>query len=305
MRSAYVAETTAGTIPALPGFTTLHQPARMTAAVEPISGRSLVASGARMGHGIQGISVSGSLESPLIYGVYDTLLATLLQGSWATNVLKDGKAVSTVAIENTLPAGVGGTSTMLRFRGVEATGGTLSLQSKSAAQLSLTLAGMGSDDATTTAITGATYTDPTEADPLSSGTDVGTIAFSGYTLDCMQALEIALTYESREPQNQIGSDDLCGHTRGDLLPELTANILIEGNFLAIYNAIRSRTHAAFSVTVPLGSVSGEKYTMVFPSCHFGMGEIDTSGAQALQKVTILPQYDTTEDAVVKITRAVA
>ncbi|MCD1619131.1 hypothetical protein K7H20_13760 [Salipiger manganoxidans] len=304
LRSAHILEATPGTIPATPAFTTLHAPARMVATPQTIEGRSLVAKGGRLGRGINGIDVTGTLEDSLKYGVYDNFLATLLQGAWATDVLKDGKAQTTVAVENTLPAGVGGTSTMMRFRGVEAMSGTLNLTARQAATLNLTLAGRGSDDASTTAITGATYTDPTVVDPLSSGADVGTIVFEDITLDCMQSLEINFAFEGRELQPKISSNDLCGITRGDFLPVLTANIYLEANFLAIYNAARAR-HDPFSVTIPLGSVTGEKYTIEFPRCHFASTSIDTTGAAVMQNVTIHPEYSTSDSATVIITRAVA
>lgn len=304
LRSAHILEATPGTIPATPAFVNLHAPARMTATPQTIEGRSLIARGGRLGRGVNGIDVTGSIEDSLKYGVYDNFLATLLQGAWSTDVLRDGKAQTTVSIENTLPAGVGGTATMMRFRGVEALSGTLNLTARQAATLNLTLAGRGSDDATTTAIVGATYADPTISDPLSSGADVGTIVFNGYTLDCMQSLAIAFNFENRDLQPKISSDDLCGITRGDFLPVLTANIYIESNFLAIYNAARER-HAAFSVTVPLGSVTEEKYTIVFPRCYFGTTSIDMGGAAAMQNVTIHPEYDSVSGATVTITRSVA
>lgn len=304
IRSAYVAEATPGTTPATPSFKTMHALARMQAPATPEFSRSQTSGGARQGMGVIGIDVTGSLEDSLKYGVYDDLLATLLQGSWSTNVLKDGKALSTVTVENGIPAGVGGAMTMLRYRGVEATGGTLTLQSRAAVNLALTLAGMGSDNATTTAITGATYTDPTEADPLASGVDVGAIVFAGFTLDCMERAEIAFTFENRDPQPKIGTNDLCGHTRGDFLPVITARIYVEANFAAIYDATRSR-HAPFAVTFPIGSITGEKYTLEFPKCYFGPSEIDVTGASAMQSVQIMPAYDAGEGCVAKITRAVA
>lgn len=306
IRSAYVAESTAGTIPATPGFTTLNAIARMTATPAVIEHRSQVSGGARLGHGIQEIDVAGEIAAtPVVYGVYDDMLATLLQSAWSSDTMTDGKAETTVAIENAMPAGVGGTNTMMRFRGVEATGGTMSLASRSPVTLALTLAGRGSDDATTTAITDSTYTDPTELDPLSSGVDVGTIAFDGYTLDCMESLEIAFNFEGREKQAKIGTDDLCGITRGDFLPVLTASIYVEANFLALYNAARSRTSAAFEVTVPIGSVTGEKYELIFPSCHFASADLDMSAVNTMQTVIINPHYSADDGYVVQVKRAVA
>jgi hypothetical protein len=305
LRSAYVAETTAGTIPATPGFTTLADAALITATPEIIEQRTLPALGARSGQAVGGITVSGTMGGKLVYGNLDPILETLLQGAWATNVLKDGKTVKTVAIENTIPAGVGGTSTMMRYRGVQAVGGSLVLASREEIGYSLDLRGMGSDAATTTAIAGASYSDPTNVTPLASGVDVGTVVFNGYTLDCMARAEIQFAFEGREDQPKLASNDLCGIARGAFLPVITARIYVESNFLAIYNAARAN-HTAFSVTFPLGSVSGSKYTLEFPQCAFASGNLDFSGANAIQEVVINPQYDaTTEDCVVKITRAVA
>lgn len=304
IRSAYVAETVPGTIPATPPFKTMHAPIVMSAIPDIIQGRSLLANGGRLGRGIQGIDVKGSYEDSLKYGVNDDLLATLFQSSWATNVLKDGKASNTVAVENAMTAGVGGTLTYLRYRGVEALSGKLALKAKTAAQISLELFGIGSDDATTTIVTGATYTDPTDIDPISSGADVGTITMAGYTLDCMEALDIDFAFEGRDPQPRIASDDFCGVTRGAFLPVLTANMYIETNFLAIYNAAREN-HTAFAVTIPIGSVTLKKYSIVFPKCRFGSTEVDFSGTSAMQKIMILPEYDSVTSCTGQITRAVA
>jgi hypothetical protein len=306
VRSAYVAETVPGTTPASPAFTTLHQALRMAASPAPIEASSLIGGGARMGVGISGIPVTGELpQSELVYGVYDTLIETLLQGAWTANVLKDGKLAKTVTVENTLPAGVGGTATMLRFRGVEMLSGRIMLQSGAAAMISGSFGGMGSDPATTSALATSTYTNPTFFDPLSSGVDVGTITMAGYTLDCIQSLDMDLTFANRDPQAKISSDDLCGYTRGDFRPTLTATIYTEANFLAMYNAARLRTTAQFAVTVPIGSVTNKKYTVLFPKCRFGAHTIDMSGATVLQRVPILPLYDTVTGCVMQVTRNVA
>lgn len=304
LRSAWIAEATAGTIPSTPAFTTSDVAISMTATPSIIESKTMHAGGARSGVAVGGIAVAGSMSGSMIYGNYDTFLETLLQGAWSTNVLKDGKSVKTVSVENTLPAGAGGTNTMMRFRGVQATSGNITLASNADVQFSFDLVGMGSDDATTTAITGATYTDPTNTTPLASGIDVGTIVYDGYTLDCFETSTIDLSYENRDAQNKIGSLDLCGVTRGAFVPMITARAYVDANFLAIYNASRAN-HSTFSVTYPLGSVSGSKYTLVFPRCSFTGGNIDVGGASAMQDIQIMPQYDTTEDCVLKITRAVS
>lgn len=304
VRSAHIMETTPGTTPSTPGFTTLHAVAQMKAAAMPIDSASQISRGARFGQNVSGIDVTGSIAGPLVYGVTDNLFATLLQGTWATNVLKDGKAETTVTIENMFPAGVGGTNTFLRYRGVQAVGGTLSLAARQPVTYSFDLAGYQSDATATSIISGATYTDPTDVDPLSSGIDVGSITAAGYTVDCIESCEISFDFANRNLQPRISSDFLCGITRGDFRPVITAKIWVETNFAAMYNAARAR-HTAFAVNIPLGSVTGKKYTLAFPSCRFGETEVDFSGPDGFHTVQILPGYDTSSSAVLTMTRAVA
>lgn len=304
LRSAYVAETTAATIPATPGFTTSDVPILINATPQIAESKTQHAFGARSDQAVRGREVAGTMAGPLIYGNYDAWLETLFQSTWSSDVLKDGKSVKTLAVENSIAAGEGGTTTMMRYRGMQATGGTITAASMEDVGFNFDLRGMGSDDTATTAITGATYTDPTNTTPLTSGLDVGTITVAGYTVDCVMRAEMRFTYENRDDQPKLGSYDLCGITRGALVPVVNLRIYVEANFAAIFDAARSN-HSAFAVTIPLGSVSGSKYTVEFPSCKFAAGTMDFGGKDAMHDVVINPLYDTTEDCVVKITRAVA
>lgn len=303
VRSAHILETTPGTTPATPAFNTLHAVAQMKAAAMPLDSASQISRGARFGQNVAGIDVTGTIAGPLVYGVTDNLFATLLQGTWQTNVLRDGKAETTVTVENMFPAGVGGTNTFLRYRGVQAIGGTLNLAARQPITYSFDLAGYQSDNTATAILSGATYVDPTDIDPLSSGVDVGTISMGSYTLDCIESCEISFDFANRNLQPRIASDFLCGITRGDFRPVITAKIWVEANFAAIYNAARSR-HTSFSLSIPLGTVTLKKYTLVFPACRFGETEIDFSGADAFHTVQILPGFDTSSGAVLTMTRAV-
>ncbi|NBT33814.1 MAG: hypothetical protein EBT13_18435, partial [Rhodobacteraceae bacterium] len=70
-----------------------------------IENKTLIAGGARSGQGVGAIEVSGTMSGQMVYGNNDALLETLLQGAWSTNVLKDGKTIQSVTVENTIPAG--------------------------------------------------------------------------------------------------------------------------------------------------------------------------------------------------------
>ena len=200
LRSAYVAEVTAGTTPSSPSFSTTDVPILMNATPAIYESKTLIAGGARGGVGVSGLDVSGTLSGTFIYGNYDIWLETLLQAAWASNVIKDAKAIKTVTVENAIPAGVGGTLTMMRYRGVQATGGSITLSSDADVQFSLDVQGIGSDVGTTSAIGSSSYTNPTNKIPLTSGIDVGTIAYNGYTLNCMESSTINFAYECMSKQ---------------------------------------------------------------------------------------------------------
>ncbi len=303
--SSYVAETTAGTTPATPSFTTLSDPVLLTATPELVEQNTLQAGGARSDVAVAKMLVSGTMSGNLVYGNMDAILASLLQGAWASNVLKDGKTTSTMTFENAIPKGAGASGKVYyRYRGVQATGGSITLSSGANVEYSLDLSGIGSDDGVATAITGATYSDPSNQTPLVSGLDVGTIAISGFTLDCIQSAKIDFAFDGRDPQERLGSYDLCGITPGAFRPVISIRFYIEANAKNIYNAARA-AQTPFSVTFPIGSVSGSKYTIEFPTCVFSKADTDLSANEVMLDAEIMPLYDdTTENAVVKITRAI-
>jgi len=304
IRTASVAETTHGTTPATPGFVTTADPILMTAKTEPYIAQSLAFKGTASAIGVNSIPVAGTMSGPFVYGNFDDWLASLMQGAWASDVLVNGLTRSTRTVENTIPAGDGGTSTYLRYRGVEATGGKITLESNKQAEYSFDLTGMGSDASTTTAITGATYADPSNVIPMESGLDVGTITMAGYSPGGIQSAEIDFAFDLRDPMEVIGSYDTDGTALGAFLPKITISALIDASFAAIYDAART-THSTFAVTFPLGSVSGNKYTIAFANCSFGAADVDLSGNNPIQQIEIIPQNDGSSSTVVTITRAVA
>ena len=123
LRSAFVAETTANTIPTSPAFKTLHSPALFTGEVERFHQNSLVAGGARIGDTLITKPAVGKITGPLVYSIYDPLMETLFQSAWSADALTDGKARTTNSFENSIAAGIGGTRTYMRYTGVEAVGG--------------------------------------------------------------------------------------------------------------------------------------------------------------------------------------
>jgi len=306
LRSAYIAEATVATIPATPGFTTAADGFMLNAGAVPSVQRSLAALGAREAVTPQTLPVTGRKQGKFVYGREDAILETLLQGAWAANVLKDAKTIKTIAVENTIPAGAGGTNTMMRYRGVQAVGGSLIMEAGQDITYNWDLRGIGSDDASTSAISGATYSDPTVDYPMVAGFDVSLLSVAGGTLDAVQRCEIMFNYEDRSDQPAVGNSfDLSGITPGAFLPQIKLRVYVDANFLAIYNAARAEDES-FACDINLGRTAASKYTIDFPECYFGPTNLDFNTAEGFHDITVLPVYDgTTENCVCKITRAVS
>lgn len=305
-QEAYVNEVTVGTTPATPSFIKTSFDVLSLSADPRISeSRPASAQGQRGGIGRNGNAVTGNANGKLIYGEYDDFFASLFQADWSSDVLINGQGQNTMTVEQAIPQGAGGALAYTRYLGVEATTGSLGLTAGQDATVAFDLIGAGSEDATPTAITGATYADPTETDIIGSGADIGTILMSGLTpLDCMESCSVDFGVADKTDQPRLSSDDPCGVNRGVMLPTVTGRFYVEDNFVAVYNAARAGTE--FALTIPIGSVTLKKYELYFPKCEFSRAPLVTGETgPAFQEFTILPKYDSGIGGTCRLTRAIA
>ena len=298
-RSAYVAEATAGTTPAMtPGFRYLQFSPHLQMNTRHNEQYQMHANGRRTGVTRSGRSISGS-SGPVgwVYEEYDAFIASLLQSSWhATNdVIGDGIDQSTFTFEERIPPGQGaGGPTIMRYRGVEVVGGSLTLESGADAMWNFDFVGMASDEATNTALTGATYTSPTygtDTRVLGSGADVASVNIGGLAVTAM-SLTLNFTYAGREEQPEIGNDDVHGITRGAFRPTISATLYVSTDLGQVYNMSRLNT-SKFPVTIMIGTgATDETYRIFFPACSFvtPVLEVNESGP-AFQQVEILPEFN--------------
>jgi hypothetical protein len=305
LRSAFVAETTQGTTPSTPAFRNLHSPAIFTQETQRFHQESLTAGGAFLGDAMLTKPSVGRIEGPLVYALYDQLWASLFQSSYSSDVLKDGKEWSTLTFENSILAGIGGSRTYMRHRGVEVVGGRLEANARREVRFSMDMIGMQSVDATTSAISGATYSDPANDDPFSAHTDLGAVTLSGFTLDAIASLTIDFIYKGRDIQPKIGGDVLNGIARGAFQPQIKLRCYLDANFMALFNAPRATEQTAEKFTVNLGSVTGKKYRMEFWKCYVDMAPTAFDQPNAFHDITITPRYSSTDTCVMTLTRAIA
>lgn len=307
VRDAFVVETTPGTTPSTPAFkTSSFDQINLTANPRVSESFPRGAFGQRFAVGRNGIAVSGSARGKLIYGEYDDFFASLFQDDWSTNVLVNGQKQIAMTIEQAIPAGAGAASLhYLRFKGVEVVTGRLNLTAGEDATVELDLIGAGSDNAASAILAGATYAPPTETAIIGSGSDIGTITMTGFSLDCMESCVIDFGVSSKEEQPRISSDDACGITRGVMRPVITGRFYVEDEFLDIYNAARNGG-ADFALTIPIGKVATKKYELHFPACQFVEAPLETGDSgPAFQTFRILPKYHAATGGTVRLTRAIA
>lgn len=304
-QDAFVVESTVGTTPATPAFTRMSfDTLKMEATPRTSESFPSYAKGQRGDVTRHGFGVTGQGKGPLLYGEYDTLLESLFQASWATNVLLNGYSQTAVTVEQSIPQGAGGALQYMRFLGVEASTARLTLQAGSDASVEFDFIGLGSEDATASAIAGATYANPTNTNVLGSGADIGTITMSGFTLDCMKSCVIDFGVADKEDQPKLSSNDACGVSRGVMRPTITGEFYVEDEFIDIYNAARAGTE--FALVIPIGSVTGEKYSISFPACEFVAAPLDVSDSgPAFQPFTIMPKYHAATGGTCQVTRAIA
>ena len=298
-RSAYVAEASPGVTPAMtPGFRNLQFSPHLQMNTRHNEQYQMHANGRRTGVTRSGRSISGSSD-PVgwVYQEYDPFIASLLQSSWhATNDnIGDGIDQSTFTFEERIPSGQGaGGPTIMRYRGVEVVGGSLTLESGADAMWNFDFVGMSSDEASNIALTGATYTNPTygaDTRVLGTGGDITILNIGGLSVTAM-SLTVNFTYAGREEQPEIGNDDVHGITRGAFRPTISATLYVSADLRQVYNMARSNG-AKFPVTIMIGTgATDESYRLFFPSCSFVTPALDVSeSGPAFQQVEILPEYN--------------
>jgi hypothetical protein len=307
LRSAFIVESVAGTTPATPGFRVMHQPALFKDGIDRLHQTSLVASGAFIGDALMDRSAVGSIpESPVVYGIYDQQFESLLRSSWSSDAMTNAQdRAQTFTHELTIPAGQGGTLTYLRYRGVEVTGATIKVVKEKEILIGFDLMGLQSIDSLSAAITGATYTNPTNNDPFSAMSDFRTFTIGGYDFDDLMEATIDLKYEDVIPQGKLGDSSLSGIARTGFKPSIKCKFYVDTNFAILRDLVRATTQNKFKITFNFGSLTQKKYRMEFWDCYADMAPIDFAQPSPFMEVTFTPVWSQANNGVLTMTRGLA
>jgi len=299
-RVAYVPEVTPGTTPATPSF----KPLRVTKAGDWTPGKSTSKSDELTGDRnvkdemMLGLDPTGSYNFELAYGALDDILEGALFGTWASNVLKNGVARKTFTIEETLAPG---TANLFR-RYPMAMVNTLSLSITAREKITGSFGMMAQKIVpATAAIAGATYAAAGATRPMTGSGSVGALSIPGGTFKARSLnIEITNNLATRPIVGDLYSDEF---REGDFEATGTVEVYLSSN--APLEAVIAHGGGALSVT--LGSVANEKYTISLPDIVW-LNAAERIGARTEDAMYPLPfraRLDETLGATIGITRAVA
>lgn len=246
-----------------------------------------------------GLDVSGAYNFEFSYGAFDMLLEAALMGAWTGDVLKNARVPHSFTIEEMLPLEVG--ASYSRFRGVEVEGLNLSLSSREKITGSFDLMGH-SETLDAVALTDATYAAANDDPVFSASADVAGVTVTGVSgpIDLKSlTLKVANNLRSRPV---VGSLYSLRKGRGRCDVTGTMECYFESN--ALYQQVLA--HGFGALSLPIGSVSGKKYTLSIPKLRFLDGQRTTGGNtdDVMVSVPFRGVLDSATGCSIQMTRAV-
>lgn len=302
-RLAYVTETTEGTTPTSPTFTSLRYTSeslvrtKESTQSEEINQHRNVPDLTPVGR-----MASGNIQGELSYGTYDTLFESLLCGTWATNVLKNGVTRKSFTFEKTFEQG--GTDSFIRYTGCLINTLELSVTAKEKCTLNFGIMGRGGSSGTAI-LSGATYSAANTNPVLNASSHVGSLSITGVSPSPrIKSLSLSISNNLRE-QPEVGSLDLAGVGLGQFV--VTGRMEAYFESIALYDAIHDDDELAIAFTV--GAASGSQYTFTLPKVKLMGGEPQAGGnnQDVMLPIDFQAIYDTGSsfNASMSITRAVS
>lgn len=299
VRLADVAESTIGTIPSNPTF----QIMRYVTSNVRINKQTDVPNEIRADRNVGSIvdvgrAVSGSIDTLLSYGTFDTWLERLLCSSWATNVLKNGVTAKAGTLEYFFEQGA--TDTFVRYRGVRFNTLDLSLRARESVKATWGIMGLGSPTPTTGILTGATYTAPTTTEVFNAALNVGSLSFTGIT-SAPKIRSMNLRINNNIYQNDIvGAYEAYSHGLGRF--EVTGSLETYFEDFATYQAILD--HSDVNIGFTLTDAANNSYAVSIPKVKLldGGPEVAGNGRAVMLDVPFQAKYDSSSSASISITR---
>ena len=295
-RLSYVPETVPGTTPATPVFKNV----RMTGENFNIGSQYISSNEIRPDRNVADSTLvareaNGGFNFELSYGSFDDMLEALLQGTWTTNVLKNGTTPKSFTFEKLMKAA---TDQYHRFTGQYIN--TLSLSVKAREAVTGSFGTMGKDGVSAQAIvTGATYTAVNSNPVINAANNVAGLAITGVASPFITEMNLNIDNNMRQ-QPVVGSLNSKGVGSGRC--SVSGDLTMYFESQAAFELYLADTYT--DLTFTLGGVSNLKYVFLIPKIKLTNAEVVNGGndQDVMLKVPFTAVYDSTNAASIKITR---
>lgn len=296
-RLAYTAESTYGTTPATPVFKNM----RYTSESLKADAQFVTSNEIRADRNVAdvtrvGVEASGDVGFELTYGSFDDLIEALLQGTWTTNVLKNGVVARSFTMEKTFETG--SPDQFHRFVGMMVNTMNLSVKSREIVTGSFGLMGKAAASAQAI-VAGATYNAVNTNPVMNAANNFTGLAITGVTAPQIMGLNLNITNNLRQ-QPVIGSINSKGVGSGRF--NVSGEVELYFDNQQAYELFLADTYADLSFAI--GGASSLKYTVFIPKLKFTGGDVPTTGndADVMAKFSFQGVYDSTTGAALQITR---
>lgn len=251
---------------------------------------------------MQGLDSAGTLDFTLRYGGFDDMMAAALYGVWTSNVLKCGTTVTSYTFEHTYELG-GSSESFHRFPGSMVN--TFSIDATTRGDITGSIGMMAQQEVLgTAAITGATYAAANSGPVMSASYDMGSlsiIALNPTPILRRVTFEINNQLRTRPAIGTLFSQQFGAGQR-----RITGTLEAYFDSQALYQQVLAHAQGVFSFN--LGTVSGQKYTVLFPKIQLGNGTINSgtgTGSDVIATINWTALFDSVTATDMQITRAVA
>jgi hypothetical protein len=296
-RLSYIAESNYGVTPSTPVFKNLrYTNESLKVESQHVSSNEIRADRNVADVTLVGLEASGDVGFELTYGSFDELLEAMLQGTWTSNVLKNGVVQRSVTLEKTFETGV--TDNYHRFQGMMVNTMNLAVRAREVVTGSFGFMGKGGTSAQAI-IAGATYTAANSNPVMNAANNFTGAAVTGLTSPQIMGLNLNITNNMRQ-QPVVGSLNSKGIGSGRFVVSGDADLYFENKEL--YELFLSDTYADLAFS--LGGASSLKYDFLLPKLKFTGAEVQATSndADVMIKVPFQAIYDPTNAASLKITR---
>lgn len=301
-QTAIIAEVTQGTTPSSPAFKVLRD-IRVSGSPDRPAARSPERRSDRMAANMTSglYTFPKSIELPWARDAgMDILLSTALCGTWSTNVLKNGSALSYFTLEERYEGGA--TDPYRRLLGCMVDTTTISFRNGQPGTITFGLQAL-SESAATSAIASSTYAAPSPGLDPSTPADIvvnDCFSVSGAKL---VSLDMTITNNMR-PQHAFGSNSPFGLGLG--LFDVMGRVQLYFGASTDYSTFMNR-QSGLDLSLTIGSTTSYKDTILLPYCDVWNPDVDDPGATGDHLVTLnfMARYDSSDAAAIKITRNVA